>query len=278
MSGPVTYSVSPFASTVIVGDNSSGSNANAGQSPDLAAARMSSNDDLDDGTPAGKARAAEYVAAQIANGTFNQASIDKGNSTIPKEIDDRPAGTKVGTSVDCTAIHQGFNLGTKLTANITLGDFINKLPALPGSKQRAVPAQMGLQPDDIVCNLANLCANIWEPLLAKYPNAVMTNNLRVGSNIGAGPHGTGQGMDIQFNNSSGTSISPGEYFAIAVWMKENLAYDQIILEYHTARGPLVAWIHCGIYAGTGKKTAPQNRILTMMNHQIRYTSLANLAN
>jgi hypothetical protein len=106
----------------------------------------------------------------------------------------------------------------------------------------------------------------------------MTNSLRTGSAIGAGPHGTGQGMDIQFNTSSGISIAPADYFAIASWMKETIAYDQLILEYSTARGYTVAWIHCGIYAGTGKRVSPTNKVLTMMNHQIRAVGLANLAN
>lgn len=278
MSGAVTYQVYPCASSVIVGDNSTGSNPCAGQSPCLAAARQAGVDDLDDGTPAGKAKADAYVKSQIAAGIFNQASIDKGNAVVPKEIDDRPAPVLTGTSVDCAAIHQSFNLGTKLSATTTLGDFINKLPLLPNCKLAAVPAQMGLRPDEIVCNLANLCANVWEPLRAKYPNAAMTNNLRTGSNIGAGPHGTGQAMDIQFNNSDGSSISPSDYYAIAVWIKNNIAFDQLILEYHTARGPLVAWIHCSIYAGTGKPVTPQNKILTMMNGSVKYTSLANLAN
>jgi hypothetical protein len=61
-------------------------------------------------------------------------------------------------------------------------------------------------------------------------------------------------------------------------MKENIAYDQLILEYSTERGHTVAWIHCGIYAGTGKKVSAVNKVLTMMNHQLRAVGLANLAN
>jgi hypothetical protein len=281
MSGPVTYGVWPFASTVTVGDNTGGGGTGGATpviSPGAATFAQTANDDLDDGTPAGKARAEAYVKEQIANGTFKQSDVDKGNNVVPREIDNRPPPNITGTTVDCTAIHQGFNLGTKITPTTTLKQFIYDYPAIPNHKYSSVPAQMGLTPDQIVCNLAHLCLNVWEPVKAKYPNVIMTNSLRTGSAVGAGPHGTGQGMDIQFVTSKGISIAPADYFAIASWMKENIAYDQIILEYSTQRGYTVAWIHCGIYAGTGKKVSATNKVLTMMNHQVRAVGLANLAN
>lgn len=279
MSGPVTYSVTPFASTVIVGDQSAGAeNSSAGLNVATVTAKMFGGDSIDDGTPAGRARADEYMKKQVDAGVFKQADIDKGAAITAKEVDSRPPPTLNGTQVDCTAIHQGFNMGTKLSANTTLGDFINKLVAIPNCKRNSVPAQMGLQPDQIVCNLANLCVNVWEPVKARYPNAIITNSLRVGSNIGGGAHGTGQGMDIQFNVSGGGSISPGEYFAIAQWIKDNIPYDQILLEYSTLKGYLVAWIHVSIYAGTGKQVNAASRVLTFMNNRTHSVGLSNLAN
>ena len=280
MSGPVAlYGASPpFASTVIAGDSNAGAvNAGPGLTVAKVLARQSANDDLDDGTPAGHAKALAYQQQQIAAGVFDKAAIDKGNSAEAKQIDNRPDPNKPTTPADCAAIHQGFDLSTKLSANTTLGTFIQKLPQIATFKYNAVPPQMGLKPDDIVCNLATLCTNVWEPIKAKYPNAIMTNNLRTGSAIGAGPHGTGQACDMQFNTSGGVSIPAKDYYDIALWVKDNIAFDQLILEYHTARGPIVAWLHIGIYAGTGKKVAPINRLLTMMNGTIKYPKLAQLA-
>lgn len=287
MSGPVTYGQIPFASTVTVGDNNSAPGnsgsvipppaaTNSVSSAALAAAQVGM-DDVDDGTPAGQSRANAYRQAQIDAGVYKQSDLDKGDNAIAKEVDDRPPPNITGSQVDCTAIHQSFNLNTHITPNTTLRQFIYDWVAIPGQKQTAVPAQMGLKPDDIVCNLGNLCYNVWEPLKAQYPNAIITNSLRVGDSIGAGPHGTGQGMDIQFNKPGGGSINPSDYFAIAQWIKDNLSYSQLILEYTTTGGALKAWIHCSIYFGTGVQVKPVNKVLTMMNHRVASVGLANLA-
>lgn len=288
MSGPVTHSEIPFASTVTVGDSnsapgSSGNNpAQVGSSSIVSAATVAAAqvgmDDVDDGTPGGAARAKAYRESQVAAGVYKQADLDKGDAAVAKEIDSRPPPNIAGSQVDCTAIHQGFDLSTFITPNVRLKEFIYDLPQIPGQKQKSVCAQMGLKPDDIVCNLGNLCYNIWEPLKTRYPNAIITNNLRTGSSIGAGSHGTGQGMDIQFTRSGGGSINPNDYFAIAQWMKDNISYDQLILEYATTGGALKAWIHCSVYFGTGIQVKPVNRVLTMMNHSLKSVGLANLAN
>lgn len=281
MGGPVTFSVWPYASTVTVGDTT-GSVSGGGSAPIISPSALAfaqfSNDDIDDGTPAGKARVQEYIRQQVENGTFRQADIDRGNNTIAKEVDGRPPPNINGTEVDCTAIHQSFNLGTLITPNTTLGQFINTYVAIPNCKQSAVPEQCGLKPDQIVCNLAHLCLNVWEPIKAKYPNAIITNSLRIGSNVGAGPHGTGQALDMQFNQTAGGSINPAEYFEIAKWIRDNIAYDQLLLEYHTTKGYLTAWIHCSIYAGTGKKVNDASKVMTFMNHSARGQGLHNLAN
>ncbi|NBP16706.1 hypothetical protein EBU95_20345 [bacterium] len=216
MGGLVSYGKFPFSFTVSVGDVTSGeSNNDPGISLATVEAQQFVADDIDDGTPEGSAKADAYMKEQVAAGVFNQSAIDRGNSTIARETDTTAPKESGPMAVDCEEIHRGFTLSTRLTPNTTLGDFINKLPILPNNKLSAVPAQMGLKPDEIVCNLASLCKNVWEPIKTKYPNAVMTNNLRTGGNIGAGPHGTGQATDLQFIRTSGGSISPGDYFAIA---------------------------------------------------------------
>jgi hypothetical protein len=280
MSGPVALygSNPPFAATVIAGDSNVGAvNAGPGLTVAVVQARQSANDDLDDSTPEGHARARAYQQQQIAAGIFDKASIDKGNAATASKTDGQSDPNKPIVPADCAAIHNHYDLSTGLSSKTTLGDFIRTAPAISKYKYSAVPAQSGLRSDEIVCNLANLCTNVWEPIKAQYPNAIMTNNLRTGNDIGAGPHGTGQACDIQFNTSGGVSIPPRDYYDIALWVKQNIAFDQLILEYHTARGPLTAWLHVGIYAGTGKKTQPQNRLLTMMNGTVKYSSLAQLA-
>lgn len=278
MGGPVTYSNIPFASTVLVGDNG-GAGSISGSAPTPAAIEADQlifgKDDIDDGTPEGRARADAYVKEQIAAGNFNAQSVAAGDARTASQLDNSKGTPPNLTPANCDAIHGGFDLATLIAPGITLGNFIKDYPAIPGCKQRSVPTQCGLNPDQIVCNLSQLANNIWIPLKAKYPDLVMTNSLRVGSSVGAGPHGTGQGMDVQFHQN-GASIPPKDYFERAQWCKNNLAYDQLILEYSTERGFLVAWLHISVYKDTGVQVKPVNKVLTMMNHKLTNVGLANL--
>jgi hypothetical protein len=276
MSGPVTYSNLPFASSVIVGDQSGGPAINgAGITLATITARMYGGDSIDDGTPAGRARAEAYNQAQVKAGVFKQADLDKGTGAVAKETD--PKGCADKPQAPGNSIPGNFDMNVMLSDRTSLNQFINTLVAIPGCKRNAVPAQCGLQPADIVKNLSTLCKNVWDPLKAQYPNAVITNSLRVGDNIGAGPHGTGQAMDIQFNGTSGTSIPPSEYFAIAQWARDNLAYNQLLLEYSTAKGYLVAWLHMSVQADNGKNANAASCVMTFMNNASRGVGLMNLA-
>ena len=288
MGGNASRSIWPFSSDVIIGDNVV-AGKNTGSPPIVAklTASQVAKDDVDDGTAKGRTQANRYVAEQIKKGEFNAVAIAAGNASKATVIDTKPAPVTVPVNVDCAAIHVGFDLTTKITPNTTLGEFINTLPKIQKFKFKSIPAQMGLQPADIVCNLANLCNTVWEPIKARDPRAIVTCNLRTGKDIGAGPHGYGQGMDIQFFTPAGASIPTKDYFDIAVWVKGNIKFDQLILEYSTERGYLVAWLHIGIFAGDsrtlpgavvlpyGKKVKEINRVLTMMNHRVIDTGLAN---
>lgn len=278
MGGPVSHSRWPYSSTVFVG-NSNGAAPASGSSLDIPEITIDEKvfgmDDADDGTPAGSQKADNYVNEQLKNGTFKQSDLDKGNKK-PAELDNSPTAQKSLEPSNCDAIHNQFSLSTLIGTGTTLGNFIKDYPAIPGYKCTSVPAQMGLKPDQIVCNLSQLCVNAWEPIKQRYPNVIMTNGLRTGSKIGGGAHGTGQAMDIQFTKSGGGSIPPKDYFEIAQWVKNNIPYDQLILEYSTSRGYLVAWLHVSVYKDYGIKVKPVNKILTFMNHKIANVGLANL--
>jgi hypothetical protein len=281
MGGPVSHSRWPYSSTVIVGDSNSAAPPSSGAGGVSIPAtsideKVFGMDDLDDGTPEGAQRADNYINEQVKNGTFKQSDLDKGNNRVASQLDNSPTTQKGMVPANCSAIHNYFDLSTLIGTGVTLGNFIKDYPAIVGCKQRFVPAQKGLQPDQIVCNLSLLCINAWEPIKKQYPNIVMTNSLRTGEKIGGGCHGTGQAMDIQFSKSGGGSIPPKDYFEIAQWVKNNIAYDQLLLEYSTAKGYLVAWLHISVYNGTGIKVNPVNRVLTFMNDKVANVGLANL--
>jgi uncharacterized Zn-binding protein involved in type VI secretion len=190
----------------------------------------------------------------------------------PVEEDNTPTDPPPLPDTDCANLPDPVPMNYQLTDNYTLKQFVHDLPAIPSYKQRAIPAQMGLTPSEIVCNLQILCREIWEPLKARYPKALITNNLRTGSRIGGGAHGTGQAMDVQFSG-----LSAREYFEIAQWIKNSLPYDQLLLEYHTKRPRITAWLHISIYNGVGRPARSGSQVMTMMNHRVHTRKLVNLA-
>jgi hypothetical protein len=58
-------------------------------------------------------------------------------------------------------------------------------------------------------------------------------------------HITGQAVDIEVPGVSN--------FDLAVWVRDNLQYDQVILECYTAGDPSSGWVHCS-YVGEANRT------------------------
>lgn len=118
----------------------------------------------------------------------------------------------------------------QLSPNFTLGE----LSTQAAVSHYKVRAQVGLTVQDIVCNLQAWAQNIGETLSAKYgrKNILVTSGFRIGT--GRSQHNRGQAADLQF---------PGwthkQYYDAAVWIRDNVQYDQLILEYG-GRNP---WIH-----------------------------------
>jgi len=177
---------------------------------------------------------------------------------------------------DTTGIDSAASAFTGTSTTIQLSQFSNVTAPVPDTLQLTpngttmatlirkvtfpnhnVKAQKGLTVPQIVTNMANLAANIWEPLKAQYPDAFITNTFREGEN--QSQHGTGQAMDVQFHK-----VPSSEYINRAKWMRDNLPFDQLLLECHTS-GAL--WIHVSYYAGYGIEVAkkPANQVAYMIN-------------
>ena len=189
-----------------------------------------------------------YIQSLVKSGLMTQAQVDAGDKASA-EFSKNPAEktpTYNGPTVaaDCKAVHgmTVFPDSTKLTPKgTTLGDMIRKVTY----PQHNIIAQKGLSKDQIVCNLANLAQNIWEPLKAKYPDALITNSFREGA--GQEQHGTGQAIDVQFHG-----LTSNKYLERAQWIKANLPFDQLLLECTTGgKNGGSIWIHISHYSGTG---------------------------
>lgn len=110
----------------------------------------------------------------------------------------------------------------------------------------------------ILHNLSNLAANIWEPLKAKYPNAIITNTFRQnppGGNSTQAQHGLGMAMDIVFPGANAE-----QYLEIAKWIRDNLNFDQLLQE----KAGNTRWIHVSHYSGYGYKVPAVNKVANVV--------------
>lgn len=231
-----------------------------GDSPAQAAASLA-NQHLDDIFFSQGPEAADKAQQNlVAAGIITQAEYDSAKTA----------------AADTTGVDSAGSAFTGTSTTIQLSQFANVTTPVPDTLQLTpagttmatmirnvtfpkhnVVAQKGLTVPQIVTNLANLAANIWEPLKAQYPDAFITNTFREGEN--QSQHGTGQAMDVQFHK-----LASSEYVNRAKWMRDNLPFDQLLLECHTS-GAL--WIHVSYYAGYGINVAknPVNQVAYMIN-------------
>ena len=92
-------------------------------------------------------------------------------------------------------------------------------------------------------NLKSLCTRILQPVRDHFNRVVSVSSgyrsealcLAIGSKT-TSQHAKGQAADFEIYG-----LSNGE---LATWIKENLDYDQLILEYWTPESPNNGWIHC----------------------------------
>ena len=190
-------------------------------------------------TPDQAASAEAAIANVQTDGNTSSGYTGSPNIISPDKF------TSLTTFPDSLVLTQG---GTTLATMIRKVSFPN----------HNIVTQKGLSKGQIVANLANLAQNIWEPLYAQFPDAFITNSFREGET--QAQHGTGQAMDIQFHG-----LASSGYLARAQWIRDNLPFDQLLLECLTA-GAL--WVHVSFYSGSGIHVSdkPINKVAVMINN------------
>lgn len=128
---------------------------------------------------------------------------------------------------NCNEINEGnFSYNYNISPNFTIASVsINTL------YPHKVKAQQGFTIGEIICNMEGLAVNILEPLAAKYPDLRINHGFRTAKN--GSQHERGMAVDIQF-----PGISNQEYYDRALWVKENLPFDQFIFEHGNS-----IWFH-----------------------------------
>lgn len=100
-------------------------------------------------------------------------------------------------------------------------------------------------------NLKNLCGAILQPVRDHYQRPVVVSsgyrspmlNARIGGS-GTSQHCFGQAADFEVPGLSNPEV--------ATWIRKNLDFDQLILEFYDGKNPNSGWIHCS-YTSQNRK-------------------------
>lgn len=233
---------------------------------------------LDEEDAVNPGNGAVLVQSAVSSGAVSNQELAAAKKPTVGTVD-TSTGTNAGTvvSTDCSDIHALFNSETEpapsgdaidqiqLTANFTVGRMTRKPHVVFDHALR--DGTGGLTLEQIVCNLKMLAVNVVEPMRAQYSNAFLTNTWRpAGIGSATSQHPKGMACDIQFRN-----VSKKDYFTIAQWFRDNLVYDQLLLEYKTT-GSGLPWIHVSFNKDSNRK-----QVLTLLNNKTYGQGLIDLS-
>lgn len=209
----------------------------------------------------------KFQKKAIARGDMTQKELDDGQTAIKQSDEaDTTAAPKNVTKplpASCLAFSGKTNIpdSTQLSAKFTLG-MLSSNAAVTHAK---VVSQMGLSESQLVCNLKTLAENCLDKIKIKYPNMFVTSAFReLGANK-TSQHPLGMAADMQFHGAS-----KSDFYEIALWIRDNVLYDQLILEYKTF-GTGNPWIHIS-YNDIGNR----QQIMTFMNDKLASQGLKKL--
>jgi GH24 family phage-related lysozyme (muramidase) len=191
----------------------------------------------------------EYVDKQIKDGTLDPDTVGTGAAlgtaaASPNNVQ------PTGANCDLIFAMEKFTPDLQLSPHFTLG-------ALTKGGARQIKAQMGLSPQQIVCNLKGLAENCLEPIIKLYPATVITSGYRspgdVPKSSTTSRHYYGEAADIVISG-----FNKAQMYEAVQEIQKIIPYDQLILEY---AGP-DCWIHCSFKYSGNRKMA-----FTMRDHK-----------
>jgi len=124
----------------------------------------------------------------------------------------------------------------KLTANFTLDELVKS--------QTATRKDINNMPNpDQIENLKALAVNILQPVRSHFDKPLIISSgfrcaelcIAIGSSINS-QHAKGEAADFEIWGTSNEEL--------AKWIKSELEYDQLILEFWSEENPNSGWVHC----------------------------------
>lgn len=134
----------------------------------------------------------------------------------------------------------------KLSQNFTLAEMTKSATAI----------RMGIDNnprDEHLENITALCVNVLQKVRDEHGSVRVSSGYRspaLNEAIGGSTtsqHSKGQAADFECSSISN--------YDLAVWIDENLEYDQLILEFYTAGEPSSGWVHVSYKESGNRKQA-----------------------
>jgi hypothetical protein len=213
----------------------------------------------------------------VESGVISQTALNQGNGAgaNPAAADTTAGTTSTGisetaaldiTSIDETVLYT-YPPDPEATASNPRTIKVRDVTKISGVvfpyDVASVAPQNGTTPQVVCNNLKALVTYCWVPIKAQFPDAFITCSFRkggVGSPTSQLPKG--MAMDIQYGKIGSLSPPGGaadSYFERAKWIRDNVPYDQFILEYKTT-GTKRPWHHIS-YNSSGNR----GQVTTFMN-------------
>lgn len=180
---------------------------------------------------------AQAIQEAIASGRITQEEIDQLKNTTfeTEETDSTPPGAVKPTATTANEIKSlpetAISSELKLSTNYRLSHLTAPGPVF----DHQIRAQGGRTKAQIAGNLSLVAQNAIEPIAKKFGPITINSGFRQGSGKKS-QHEKGMAVDITYGVRS---TDPATMYAIAQWIKDNIAFDQLILEYGTSQ----IWTH-----------------------------------
>lgn len=191
-----------------------------------------------------------------------------------------------------------FPPSTRLSRYYRLGDVSDYVHEVPF--QHAVQDQAGLKRWEIVSNLKALSVNCLDPIHDKYPNVLISDAFRpttttimasqdyspiklvfqylkvdIGDDYESILHSYDQHHRGEAANLHFYGACPEDYYKIATWIRNNIAFDQLRLEYTTLENT-EPWISISYNRQQNRPPAAIDKIVTCINGRVVANYLADL--
>jgi hypothetical protein len=180
----------------------------------------------------------------IKEGVITQAELDAGKNAVPSTFDSTVApvntgtiegSTTLSTKIDDTLLYQSPSTDTGITYYVKT---VTKQPGVVFPYDVAsIAPRNNVSVQEVCDNLRFLIINCFDLIKKQYPDAFITNSFRAKGTNSTSQHPRGMACDIQYSKAS-----KAEYYTRALWIRDNIAFDQFILEYKTT-GSKQPWHH-----------------------------------